>query len=111
MDAFYENVVGQDGKSTVVQFRPDPLETMLVVCLWSHWTAPGEKDLLSFAIITDEPPPEILAAGHDRCPISIKPDYVDAWLNPDPTNLDMLDEILEDKAQPHYGHRLAATGN
>lgn len=63
VDAFYENVVDQDGKNIVVQFRPNPPETMLVACLWSHWTAPGEKDLLSFAIITDQPPPEILAGS------------------------------------------------
>ncbi|MHA6885742.1 SOS response-associated peptidase family protein [Ralstonia pseudosolanacearum] len=108
VDAFYENVAGPDGKNIVVEFRPDPPEPMLVACLWSHWTAPGEKDLLSFAIITDEPPPEILAVGHDRCPVTIKPEHVDAWLNPDPSNLAALDAILEDKWRPHYAHGLAA---
>ena len=37
-------------------------------------------ELLSFAAITDEPPAEIAAAGHDRCIIPIKPEHVDAWL-------------------------------
>lgn len=111
IDAFYENVAGPDGKNIVVEFRPDPPETMLVACLWSHWTAPGQKDLLSFAIITDDPPAEILEAGHDRCPVPIKPKYIDAWLTPDPTDLGALDAILEDKARPHYGHCLAASDN
>lgn len=53
----------------------------------------------------------ILEAGHDRCPVPIKPEYIDAWLTPDPTNLDALDAILEDKARPHYGQRLAASDN
>ncbi len=51
---------------------------MYVACLWSHWTAPGKEDLFSFALITDEPPTEVLAAGHDRCIIPIKQEKVDA---------------------------------
>ncbi|MCB1561313.1 MAG: hypothetical protein KDI75_09500, partial [Xanthomonadales bacterium] len=65
-------------------------------------------DLDSFAMITDEPPPEVAAAGHDRCIINIKPDHIDAWLNPDPANLDAIYAILDDKAKPYYEHRLAA---
>ncbi len=49
----------------------------------------------SFAAITDEPPPEIAAAGHDRCIIPIKPENVDAWLNPDPSNLEAMYAILD----------------
>ena len=82
-------------------------QEMLVACLWSRWTDPGE-DLLSFAAITDEPPPEIAAAGHDRCIIPIKPEHVEAWLNPDPRNLAALHAILDDRERPYYEHRLAA---
>lgn len=77
-------------------------------CLWSRWTARGEKDLLSFAIITDDPPPEIAEAAHDRCPVPIKPEHLDAWLTPDARNLEAMDAILDDKATPYYEHRLAA---
>ena len=54
---------------------------MLVACLWSH-RQEGEESLLSFAAITDEPPAEVAAAGHDRCIIPIKPENPDAWLDP-----------------------------
>jgi putative SOS response-associated peptidase YedK len=81
---------------------------MLVACLWSRWTAPGEPELLSFAAITDEPPPEVAAAGHDRCIIPIRPEHVDAWLRPDPSNLRALYDILEGRERPYYEHRLAA---
>jgi hypothetical protein len=64
--------------NVVLEFKPNPPHDVLVACLWSRWTAPGEPDLLSFAAITDEPPPEISAAGHDRCIIPIKPENVDA---------------------------------
>jgi putative SOS response-associated peptidase YedK len=81
---------------------------MLVACLWSRWTAPGEPDLLSFAAITDEPPQEVAAAGHDRCIVPIKPENVEAWLHPDASNRDALHAILDNKERPYYEHRLAA---
>ena len=80
----------------------------MIACLWSHWTGEGESDLLSFAAITDEPPPEISAAGHDRCIIPIKPEHIDARLNPDPSNLGALYAILDDRVRPFYEHKLAA---
>ena len=58
--------------------------------------------------ITDEPPAEVAAAGHDRCIIPIKPENIDAWLNPDPTNLAASYAILDDRERPYYEHRMAA---
>ncbi|CAJ0886479.1 hypothetical protein R20233_03157 [Ralstonia sp. LMG 32965] len=109
VDAFYEYVAQPDGTSAILEFRPNPPQTLLVACVWSHWraTKPGEKDLLSFAIITDDPPPEIAEVGHDRCPIPIKPENIDAWLNPEVRDLDAVDAILEDKLRLYYAHRVA----
>jgi len=118
-NAFYENVnrhraegrelhEGEAIENVILEFRPQPPQDMLVACLWSRWTANGEPDLLSFAAITDEPPPEVAAAGHDRCIIPIRPENIDAWLNPDPRNLDALYAILDDRETPYYEHRLAA---
>lgn len=78
---------------------------MFVACLWSHWK-PGEDELLSFAAITDEPPPEVRAAGHDRCPIPIKPENIDAWLAGG--GLAWMQAILDDRERPYYEHRKAA---
>jgi putative SOS response-associated peptidase YedK len=110
VDTFYENVEGPDGKNQVIQFTPRDREPMLVACLWSHWVDPAgkEPDLLSFAAITDEPEPEVAAAGHDRTIINIKREHVDAWLNPEPGNLAALYVIFDDKRHPYYEHRLAA---
>ena len=104
---FFENVQ-RDGKNVVLEFKPRTGEDMLVACLWSRWTAPGEPDLLSFAAITDEPPAEVAAAGHDRCIVPIKPEHVDVWLDPDPKDLAGLYAILDDRERPYYEHRLAA---
>ncbi|MBA9845645.1 MAG: SOS response-associated peptidase family protein [Ralstonia sp.] len=107
VDAFYENVAREDGTNVVMEFRPDPPQTLLVACLWSHWTEPGQKDLLSFAAITDDPPPEIMEAGHDRCIVPIKAENIDAWLTPNPKKLGAMDAILEDRAAPFYLHKFA----
>jgi len=117
--AFYEHVMqhkaegrdlapGEEEKDVVIEFRPDTQGPMLAACVWSRWTAPGQPELLSFAAITDEPPEEVAAAGHDRCVIPIKPEHLDAWLNPDPKNLQAQYDILDDRERPYYEHRLAA---
>lgn len=117
--AFYENVArhaaegrelapGEAEENVVLEFRPEPAHDMLVACLWSHWVGKDGEDLWSFAAITDEPPPEVAAAGHDRCIIPIKPEHVDAWLNPDPNNLAAVYAILDDRDRPYYEHRMAA---
>jgi putative SOS response-associated peptidase YedK len=119
VNAFYENVrrarmegrklaIGEKDENVVLEFRPNPPHEMLVACLWSRWSAPGEPDLLSFAAITDEPPPEVAAAGHDRCIVPIKPENIDAWLNPNASDLAALHAILDDRERPYYEHRLAA---
>jgi putative SOS response-associated peptidase YedK len=64
--------------------------------------------LLSFAAITDEPPAEIAAAGHDRYIIPIKRENVAAWLNPNAADLRAQYAILDDRERPVYEHRLAA---
>ncbi|MBC8745346.1 MULTISPECIES: SOS response-associated peptidase family protein [Paraburkholderia] len=119
ISAFYENVSrskmegrqlaeGEKDENLVLEFKPSPAHDMLVACLWSHWSGAGEPDLLSFAAITDEPPPEVAAAGHDRCIIPIKPENIDAWLNPDASNLASQYAILDDRDRPYYEHQLAA---
>lgn len=103
--AFYEYVTTENGEKAVIEFKPQNAQNMYVACLWSHWVSTGKDDLYSFAFITDEAPAEVLAAGHDRCIIPLKRKYVDAWLNPDPQNLDAMYAILDDRERPYYEHR------
>ena len=117
--AFYENVKlhrmegrelaeGEKEENVVLEFKPDGLDEMWVACVWSRWTAPGQPSLLSFAAITDEPPPEVAAAGHDRCIIPLKRENVMDWLTPQKSNLAAMHAILDDRERPYYEHRLAA---
>lgn len=117
-DAFYENVSrhkvegraltdGEAEENMVLEFKPQPRQDMLIACLYSHWQQDGEE-LWSFAAITDEPPPEVAGAGHDRCIIPIREEHLDAWLNPDPNKLAAMYAILDDRQRPFYEHRMAA---
>lgn len=103
-ETFYENVDDGKGGSKEIQFRPRTGETMYIACLYSRWVDPTgqEPDLWSFAAITDEPEPEVASQGHDRTIVNIKPEHVEAWLNPDPNDLPALFAILDDKRHPYY---------
>jgi len=119
IDSFFENVPrhlyekralapGERASNVVLHFNPSPGEPMTIACLWSHWTGEGEPELDSFAAITDEPPPEVLATGHTRCVISLKDENVREWLSPAAVSKGRLEEILSDRAPRYYEHRIAA---
>ena len=107
-DSFFENV-DRDGKNQVLHFVPRPAGTMMIACLFAEWRDPkGGTPLLSFAAITDEPPPEVAAAGHDRMIINLKPEHLDAWLSPQGRSQDELQRILSDRQAPYYEHEVMA---
>lgn len=105
--AFYEHVE-RDGADVVLEFRPEDGREMVVACLYTRTTDPEGRALYTFAAVTDEPPAEVAAAGHDRCIVPLKPAAIDAWLNPSPDRLDALHALLEDRDRPLYVHQLAA---
>ena len=98
---------GED-ENVILEFRPRVAQDVLVACLWSRWQGRGEPDLLSFAAVTDKPPTEVAAAGHDRFVMPIRHENIDAWLRPDPANLAAQYTILDDRERPYYEHRMAA---
>jgi putative SOS response-associated peptidase YedK len=109
IESFYENVAGMDGKNQVLHFVPRPAGLMWIACLFAEWSDPktGEK-LVSFAAITDDPQPEVAAAGHNRMIVSLAPEAVDRWLTPQWRSADELQAILDDRQRPYYEHRIAA---
>jgi putative SOS response-associated peptidase YedK len=117
VESFYENVkrhtmehrqlaAGEKEENVVLQFKPEPAQTMYIACLWSHWTDPKELDLRGFAAITDEPPADVAAAGHDRCIINLKPEHVEAWLTPQGRSTTELQSMLSDRAIPVFQHEI-----
>tara|TARA_R110000822_G_scaffold310442_1_gene443216 strand:- start:2295 stop:3251 length:957 start_codon:yes stop_codon:yes gene_type:complete len=118
VNAFYENVSrhqvegrelapGEAEQNVVLEFWPRPQQIMHVACIWSRWVGSDGSELLSFAAITDEPPSEVAAAGHDRCIIPVKPENLDAWFQPG-GDLQGAYRVLDDRERPYYEHRAAA---
>jgi putative SOS response-associated peptidase YedK len=95
----------EEPENVVLEFEPRDHATMLVPCVWDRWEQNGEV-LNSFALITDEPPPEVAAAGHDRCPIQLTRAAAEAWLTPQGRSATELLDILEQRQRPYYEHRL-----
>jgi putative SOS response-associated peptidase YedK len=111
VESFFENVE-RDGRNQVLHFVPKPAGTMLIACLYARWKDPhagaGTPGLLSFAAITDEPPAEVAAAGHDRMIINLKPEHLAAWLTPRGRSLEEMQAILGDRQNPYYEHEVMA---
>ena len=82
---------------------------MLIACLFSEWSdsKTGEK-LMSFAAVTDDPPEEVAAAGHDRMVIRLTRENVDRWLNPRDRSDEELQAILSERQPAYYEHQVAA---
>lgn len=98
---------GEEPENVVLEFKPRDHHDMLVPCIWDRWEQRGEV-LNSFALITDEPPPEVATAGHDRCPVNLTRSAADAWLSPQTRTADELFEILQQRQRPYYEHARAA---
>jgi putative SOS response-associated peptidase YedK len=119
ISGFFENVPrhlyehralqpGEKPTNVVLQFNPRPAIEMYVACVWDHWSARGAADLWSFAAVSDEPPPEIAATGHQRCLIPLKQQNLAEWLAPQHVSRERLQAILSDREAPYFEHRIAA---
>jgi putative SOS response-associated peptidase YedK len=117
IDSFFENVSrhkaegrelepGERDVGVEIQFTPEPREPMLIACIWDHWEGAEEDPFDSFAFITDDPPPEVAAAGHDRIPIRLKMDNMMAWLTPAAFTVDELQAILDNRPEAFYAHSI-----
>lgn len=98
---------GEREQSIEIMFTPQTGQELFVACLWTYVEGSGdEPGFYTFAAITDDPPPEVAAAGHDRCLVPIKEENIDAWLDPDPKNPAAMLAILDDRERPYYEHEV-----
>ena len=70
-------------KPALIRFGREGGELFWVPCLYEFWRGKwslGEFTLPSFAIVTTDPPAEVLRMGHDRCPIVPEQDHLSWWL-------------------------------
>lgn len=98
---------GERDVSVEIEFTPEPAQDLYLACLWRYVEdTPEQPGFYTFAIITRDPPPEVQAAGHDRCVIAIRKENVEAWLNPDPHHLQQMYDILDNPVDAYYAHEL-----
>lgn len=98
---FYEWVEFQ-GQKRLISFAPQNRDIMWAPCLWEYWENPGKTfGFYSFALITDEPPLEVSEMGHDRCPIFLKEDLIQEWLQIGKSKNEYYN-ILRTKESVHY---------
>jgi putative SOS response-associated peptidase YedK len=102
---FYESVADENGKAKIIYFQPKDQELMWSAALFEE--AKIESGILrSFAAITDEPPPEVAAAGHDRCPVYLAKDQFGKWLEPKETPTELV-ELLGRIVPTYFEHKAA----
>jgi putative SOS response-associated peptidase YedK len=100
---------GEEPENMVLRFEPRGFEHIYVPCLYDIWhDEKGKAALHSFALITTDPPPEVAAAGHNRCPIFLKESAIDSWLFPQGKSKKELYAILGERERPFYEHQIAA---
>jgi len=96
--------VEHNGETKQVYFQPRGFSRMHAACLYAEYHHPTLGIIRSCAAITDPAPPEVDSAGHDRCPIFLAYDCVDAWLNPQGKSLEKLDALLAQKDPVYFEH-------
>lgn len=106
---FYEWVEDDKANKVQLSFAPEDREIMWAPALYDTWSsADGQVEYSSFAILTDEPPPEIAAAGHDRCPIFLSSEAIDTWLQPEGQSREGLMGLLQMRETTKFAHARAA---
>lgn len=119
IDSFLENVKrhdmehrelqpGEEPENVVLEFSSASRKPLLIACLWDHWEGPGEAPFDSFGFITDEPPPEIAAAGHDRVPIWLEQANLLEWLTPEGRSDQQLQSLLDQRPETVFDHQVLA---
>jgi len=105
-EKFYE-WVEREGRKVELIFAPDGYPEMWAASLFEE-TKTRDGVIRSFAMVTDDPPPEVATAGHDRCPVFLREDLIDEWLQPEETGLDRLDSLLDYKQPAYFSNAMAA---
>lgn len=93
-------------RKITIRFRPEDDEALFVPVIFAEKVlADGEIDR-GFAIVTDDPQREVLAAGHDRSPSFITQDAVLDWIRTENKSYAEFQALLNQKPKKHFRHAL-----
>jgi putative SOS response-associated peptidase YedK len=94
-------------RKTIIAFSPEAHEDLVAPVIFNSGEIEGVA-VKGFAIVTDEPPPEVSAAGHDRCPALLSDAAWPQWLEPKGKTPKELDKLLGAQTKPRFVHALAS---
>ena len=92
-------------RKIIIEFRPEKDPGMLVPVIFNQ-DPEGRSPYKGFAIVTDDPPEEVEAAGHDRCPVILNHEAMTQWLSPETSNESELIKLLTRGVPPKLSHTL-----
>lgn len=81
-------------RRTIIEFHDRSGRDLLVPVIFSSIKLDDGSADFGFAIVTDDPPPEVIEAGHDRCPVILDFNYADDWLTPQGKSQQELNDAL-----------------
>jgi putative SOS response-associated peptidase YedK len=97
-------------RQIVIEFRPEDGSELYAPTIFSYADV-GEEGArqmdAGFAIVTDDPPAEVVAAGHDRCPVILGADAVSDWLKIAGKNAKAFETILTQRRRTKFTHKVA----
>lgn len=96
-------------RQIIIEFQPhDRGAEFLVPVIFSEKKLEDGRPDKGFAIVTDDPLPDIAAAGHDRSPIILSENAIAQWLHPEDATSAKMDAILARAELPRFDHGLPA---
>lgn len=95
------------GRKIIIEFHPEDDEELFVPVLFTEKViGDGEIDR-GFAIVTDDPQHEVLAAGHDRSPAFVTRAAVMDWIDIAGKRYGDFQNVLNEKPKKFFEHQLA----
>lgn len=100
--------VDKNQQKKLIAFQKESKDLLYAPCLWDQWESIDNKiQFKSFAVITTDPPDEILKMGHDRCPIVLTKDQLPTWLNPQKHKKEEIYNLLNNPIRDHFRYQWA----
>lgn len=100
--SFYE-WVDKEGVAAQIEFKDPKQPHLNIPCLYDNWYSSDRSLILqTFAIITTDPTPEVLAFGHDRCPVNLNSDQLSDWLDPSSQTMDDIYRLLQQPVRNQF---------
>lgn len=94
-------------RQIVIEFKPKDGAELLCPVIFSEKNLDNGYVDKGFAIVTDEPLPDIESAGHDRSPVMLNESQIKEWLTLKAAASTKMDAVLAKGRELAFSHRLA----